>query len=210
MSGDNVSIDLFIEELKKLLQAVQDRALEGVREAPTLESVDYETWITWRERFEAVVAMNKWGPKRARQEIAVVVGGKARLYILHMNLVPEDPVPPVEQLLDEIHDRLFSPAYALVFDMYLTRAKQKPGESLLDWYGRIWCWYQRANPGFTSAEVENSRELIQVFIRGLSCNYTRTRIVRVPLKTLSGALDSACSIQAHRELEALTKRSRHE
>ncbi len=166
--GGNVTLSLNDDQADRIA-----RAIEGDRKTPTIESADIGIWMSWRQDFEAVATLNNWEWRRAALELVHAAGGEVKGIITEMALSTSGPVPFV---LDLIEEQLFPREEAPMFRELLTHAQQNPGEDIRRWHGRIWSLYMRAHPDTPRDKVDGCAELIEVFIRGLSCGDTKAML----------------------------------
>ncbi len=170
------NIDLTQDQLRDLIAGVRGNPGNSAK-VPLLESTGYREWRTWREQFETVLVVNSWGNRRACQEMAIRIAGEAKDIIRDIQLSPAIPdmdLPPIQDLLDQIKGRLIPPADSDMVRVMLKDAKQELDEDMQKWQGRIRSIFMRAHPHLTPAQAETNRDLIDAFILGIACPYTKS------------------------------------
>ncbi len=102
------------------------------------------SWRNWRHNFTLAVEINHWGNARARNELASNMTGKAKSATAHVPILADDANPVLDLLLQ--YDAIFMPpANSTYLRVELAQARQKAGESILEWHNRCRLLHQRAH-----------------------------------------------------------------
>ncbi len=168
----------------------------GIR-APELDAVDFSKWRTWKERFLATVEINGWSHARARREMAVCITGEARDLISSVNLVGAMQLnQDFRPVLQDIENLIIPSSDSDMTRAQLVSAKQEPNEDILKWRSRIRMLWMRAHPTQTVVESEENRDLIDLFLKGLARESTKTQTWAFLPRTLTAAAQRAQNIEA--------------
>ncbi len=168
----------------------------GIR-APELDVVDFSKWRTWKERFLATVEINGWSHARARREMAVCITGEARDLISSVNLVGAMQLnQDFRPVLQDIENLIIPSSDSDMTRAQLVSAKQEPNEDILKWRSRIRTLWMRAHPTQTVADSEESRDLIDLFLKGLARESTKTQTWAFLPRMLTAAAQRAQNIEA--------------
>ncbi len=168
----------------------------GIR-APELDAVDFSKWRTWKERFLATVEINGWSHARARREMAVCITGEARDLISSVNLMGAMQInQDFRPVLQDIENLIIPSSDSDMTQAQLVSAKQEPNEDILKWRSRIRTLWMRAHPTQTVAESKDSRDLIDLFLKGLARESTKTQTWAFLPRTLTAAAQRAQNIEA--------------
>ena len=168
----------------------------GIR-APELDAVDFSKWRTWKERFLATVEINGWSHARARREMAMCITGEARDLISSVNLVGAMQLnQDFRPVLQDIENLIIPSSDSDMTRAQLVSAKQEPNEDILKWRSRIRMLWMRAHPTQTVAESEENRDLIDLFLKGLAWDSTKTQAWAFLPRSLTAAAQRAQNIEA--------------
>ena len=147
-------------------------------------------WRNWRHNFTLAVEINRWGNGRARNELASNMTGKAKSATAHIPILADDANPVLDLLLQ--YDAVFMPpANSTYLRVELAQARQKAGESILEWHNRCRQLHQRAHDRPIGYNWEEDVQLRDDFIRGLSSKKFKEGVMNRRPQTYQEALSHA-------------------
>lgn len=159
------------DQLRALIAGVAG-AGGGRRKPAALKTVDGLEWQTWRRLFDIIRQTNHWDNMRSRREAAAALEGEAAravadipLDIGHALAVPDESIA---YFLNQYEARFLTVGDQDTARIQFRATRQKKGENLTAWHGRLRELYRRAYPAQTALEIENSSNLIERFIMGLT------------------------------------------
>ena len=131
-----------------------------------------EDWLVWRANFVTTATINGWSNQRQRREISASMQGSAKLRTAAIPIAddyvhPAVDAAPAAGLLDAYEAVFIVAADSDLARTSFLRARQGPEESTLEWHGRLRTLFNRAYPGMTAVQTNNSRDLRETFLRGL-------------------------------------------
>ena len=171
------------------------------RKLADLTSSDPSDWLAWRDHFEEVRAINGWNDHaRCRREIAASIMGEVRLLLRDIP-TGADVVPalPYTELLNAYEARLMPQAASDLARSRVREARQEEDENLTHWHARCRQLFIRAYPGLAAADLEVSRDLIDIFARGLINTTVKRQTMRVRAATYALAFQAASNETACEE-----------
>ncbi len=157
----------------------------GIR-APELDTVDFYKWRTWRERFIATVEINSWSNAYARRELAICITGKAQDLISSINLIGGMHLnTDCKPVLADIEALIIPSSDSDMTQAQLVSARQEPNKDILKWRSWIRSLWMRAHLTQTILESKESRDLINLFLKGLARETTKTQTwAFLPIRSL--------------------------
>jgi hypothetical protein len=155
-------------------------------------------WGVFRDRFTYVAELNLWTPANARMHLVAHMKGPARLATKHIpSRQHENPVPPLEEMLQEYEDIFITPAATAAAKNEYVSCRQKTGESEVDYHSRMRFLRIRAYPQEPAADLEASVDVIDRFLEGLIDSEVAFTTKKDGPATFTAAL-TACSLaKAH-------------
>ncbi len=167
------------------------------RKTEKFSSGDGVEWATWRDHFEVVRRINNWNNARARQEIAASVIGSAKMMVQDIDIGDQGVDPhDYTELLDEYEARFLPAAASDAARVEITTTTQDEGETVLAYHSRMRHLYRRAYPALGGHQVEASRQLIDLFIRGLRNQTVSQDTWKARPATYNQALQHATNMQS--------------
>lgn len=159
-----------IAQLAQLILAGAGGGGGGRRKLNSFSSGEGVDWMTWRNHYDQVAAINDWGNARQLREIQASMDGKAAKQVAGM--VPDMPdaagnggTPP-QEFLDRYQEKFLPPAASRMARSSFLYACQESSEGILDWHSRVKSLYRRANPNDQEWETRNA--LIDQFVLHLA------------------------------------------
>ena len=164
----------------------------GTQRLLPLTSTDPAEWIAWRNNFEAACLMQGWTDVQARNQLHYSMQGDANMLVNHINPFVNNPATADAWTKGELlaaYDALFLPeAGSHLARAEFKVAKQKAGEPIGKWHGRLRTLFLRANPG---EPTETNRDLREGFLLGLSDPEIKRQALGDSPATYAAALERA-------------------
>ncbi len=143
------------------------------------------------------IEINGWSNVTARREMAVCITGEARDLISSVNLVGAVQLnQDFRPVLQDIENLIIPSCDSDMTRAQLVSAKQEPNEDILKWRSRIRTLWMRAHPTQTVAESEDNRDPIDLFLKGLARESTKTQTWAFLPRSLTAAAQRAQNIEA--------------
>ncbi len=128
--------------------------------------------------------------------MAVCITGEARDLISSINLVGAMQLNhDFQPVLQDIENLIIPSSDSDMARAQLVSAKQEPNEDILKWRSRIRTLWMRAHLTQTVAETEEDRDLINLFLKGLAREATKSQMWAFLPQTLTTAAQRAQSIE---------------
>ncbi len=159
--------------------------------------MDFSKWRSCKERFIVTVEINSWSNARARQEMSVCITGKAQDLILSINLVGVLQLNHnFQPVLQDIENLIIPSSNSDMTRAQLVSAKQEPNEDIFKWRSRVRTLWMRAHLTQTVSETEEDRDLIDLFLKGVARETTKTQMWAFLPRTLTITAQRAQNIEA--------------
>jgi uncharacterized membrane protein YgcG len=197
----NQNVAFGMDQFQQLLAAVRGNG--GNRKVKEFASCDSVEWSTWRTNFTLTATINGWDDRRARREVAAAMSGGAKLAVADLPIGDEEEAPEAVGLLLDAYEARFMPVAASdAARQALREARQMETEAMLAWHARLRHLYQRAHPEYTPEQVEESRDLREVFMFGIRNRRVAEHTCMRRPGTYHEAFEVASSIEASARLFA--------
>lgn len=153
------------DQLQQLLNGIQNalnQRNEGAKLMSFTNKEEEMTWQNFRSHFVTVMETCEWNNLHSRRQLKIAMKGKAATLVSDLNV---NDFANIQAMLNAFEARFVPAAEGTLIRAEFRAAKQKPGETLLQFHTRLRTLFV---PAYPNEPVGNNRHLIDTYIAGIA------------------------------------------
>ena len=174
-----------------LRRTIEEQRPQGSITPPKFSSCEPSDWLNFRQSYEDCVHVNRWNNDKARRSLRPCMEGKALDAINGIDTAVEQPLAA---LLDQVEALFVTAVGGQHARADFNAARQKEGETCLQFHSRLRSLHQRAFPDI--ADRNGDVNLINHFVTSFRHDYVTMKVSEANPQTLQAALQAANAAEA--------------